>query len=317
MENIIYGLSNEDYHNSPPYSEYLSSSQLKLYARSPKFARFMMDNPQPQTEAQRFGSLFHDLMACLAEENGVWNNGYGKWLDELARFDPPKNPKTNDYYGATTKAYAEAYQKFLADNEGKTIVKTTDSDLASDMAHSLLNDCGVTSRRVRRILKQARVIEVSYFYETEEGIKIKIRPDLLTRGRLLIDWKTCALDSLDEESIARQIIKYRYDVSMSMYQYVLHKLTGKRYKPCLVFVTKTAPYDAIIVDISEWCYGYDKDLEMVTMGVGAVEFIRLLELHTKCTKANEWPGAESNLPEGDAVMTPKVPVWFDRKTFTE
>lgn len=317
MKDTIHNLSNEDYHNSPPYSEYLSSSQLKLYAHSPKYARHMMDNPQPQTEAQRFGSLFHDLMASLAGENGVWNLGYGKWLDGLARFDPPINPKTNEPYGATTKAYAEAYQKFLADNEGKTIAKTTDSDLASDMAHSLLNDCGVTSRRIRRFLKQAIAIEVSYFYETEDGIKLKIRPDLLTRGRLLIDWKTCVLDSLDEDSIARQIIKYRYDVSISMYQYVLHEITGKWYKPYLVFATKSAPYDAIVVDISEWCYYHDKELDMMAMGVGAVEFKRLLDLHTKCTNENKWPGADSNLPEGDAVMKPKVPIWFDRKTFTE
>lgn len=315
MENIIYGLSNEDYHHSPPYNEYLSSSQLKAYAKSPKFAKFMLDNPQEQTDAMRFGSLFHDLMASLAGANGMWAQGYGAWLDGLARFDPPMNPKTNVYYGATTKAYAEAYQKFLADNEGKTVVKTTDSDLASDMAYTLLNNCGATSEQVRKLLKWAKAVEVSYFYEAEDGIKLKVRPDLLTRDKL-IDWKTCALDSLDEESIARQIIKYRYDVSLSMYQYVLHEIAGKWYKPYLVFVTKSEPYDAVIADISEWCYRYEPEIDFTSIGVGAMEFKRLLDLHTQCVKTNEWPGAESALPEeNNAIMKPEVPYYFGKKYF--
>lgn len=315
MKNIIYGLSNEDYHHSPPYDEYLSSSQLKFYTRSPKFAKFMFDNPQEQTDAMRFGSLFHDLMAYLALSCGDWQKGYAEWLHRLARFDPPKNPKTNDYYGATTKAYAEAYQKFLADNEGKTVVKTTDSDLASDMAYTLLNNCGATSEQVRKLLKWAKAVEVSYFHETEDGIKLKVRPDLLTRDKV-IDWKTCALDSLDEESIARQIIKYRYDVSLSMYQYVLHEITGKWYKPYLVFVTKSAPYDAMIADISEWSYRYEPEIDFTSIGVGAMEFKRLLDLHTQCVKNNEWPGAESALPEeNNAIMKPEVPYYFGKKYF--
>ncbi|MDE6649658.1 MAG: PD-(D/E)XK nuclease-like domain-containing protein [Muribaculaceae bacterium] len=314
MNDIIYGLSNEDYHNGEDYRDYISSTSLKHYLKSPRYFKFMQDNPQPQTEAQRFGSLFH-LAMQLYQQHGT-NEAF--W-DSVAIFQPPKNPKTDQPYGVTAKAYAEAYTKFLDDNQGKEIATLAEVQQIDDMVGALtrLEIGGVTAKRIRRFLKQATAVEVSYFYVTEDGIKLKIRPDLLTRGRLLIDWKTCALDTLDEDSIARQIIKYRYGISMSMYQYVLHKITGKRYRPILVFVTKSAPYDAIVVDISEWCYGYDKDLDMVTMGVGAVEFKRLLDLHTKCTKENKWPGAESNLPEGDAVMTLKVPVWFDRKTFTE
>lgn len=315
MDNIIHGLSNEQYHHGETEREYISSSLLKIYAKSPRAAKYAMEHPQEETDAMRFGSLFHDLMAYLAESKGDWQRGYAEWLHGLARFDPPKNPKTNDYYGATTKAYAEAYQKFLADNEGKTIVKTTDSDLASDMAYALLNNCGATSEQVRKLLKWAKAVEVSYFYETEDGIKLKVRPDLLTRDKL-IDWKTCSLDTLDEENIARQIIKYRYDVSLSMYQYVLHEITGKWYKPYLVFVTKSEPYDAMIADISEWCYRYEPEIDFTSIGVGAMEFKRLLDLHTQCVKNNEWPGAESALPEeNNAIMKPEVPYYFGKKYF--
>lgn len=314
---VIHGLSNEEYHNGEPWRGYVSSTQLKHYLRSPKAFRFAQDNPTEQTEAQRFGSLFHDLMACLAAANGEWAQGYEAWLGGLARFDPPINERTGQPYGTTTKAYAEAYQQFLADNEGKIIVNTTDSDLASDMAHSLLNDCGSTSEQIKKLLKWAKGSEVSYFYEDGNGIRLKIRPDMLTSNKV-IDWKTCSLDSLDEETIARQIIRYGYHISLSMYQFVLHEMTGRWYKPYLVFVSKTPPHDSVICDISSWCYFFTDDEEpIVGMGVGAQEFRRLLDLHTECVRNNEWPGIESAIKTDNKIMEVPVPWWYEKRYLEE
>lgn len=224
MENVIHGLSNEQYHHGEEERQYLSSSQLKWYLRSPKFFKHNIDNPtEDKSDALRLGSLFHDLMACLAEFNGDWGKGFTKWKDGIVIFDPPINPKTGVYYGATTKVYAEAYEQFLADNEDKTVANVLETDLAGDMACSLIRDSGATSEQVRKLLKWAKATEVSYFYETEDGIKLKVRPDLLTKTKL-VDWKTCSLDSLDEDSIARQIIKYRYDVSLAMYQWTIFQI---------------------------------------------------------------------------------------------
>lgn len=53
---ILYGLSNEAYHHEAPYSEYLSSSQLKQYLKSPRHAKFTFDNPaEEDTDALRLG----------------------------------------------------------------------------------------------------------------------------------------------------------------------------------------------------------------------------------------------------------------------
>lgn len=315
MDSVIYNLSNEEYHRSPPYNDYLSSTQLKAYAKSPKFAKFMLDNPQEETDAMRFGSLFHDLMASHAAHYGDDMKIVSEWMHGIAVFEPPVNEKTGQPYGVTTKAYKEAYDKFLQENEGKILATREEADLAFNMSNILIQGSGCTQKQVRKLLKWAKDVEVSYFYETEDGIKLKVRPDLLTRDKI-IDWKTCSLDALDEESIARQIIKYRYDVSLSMYQYVLHEITGKWYKPYLVFVTKSEPYDAMIADISEWCYRYEPEIDFTSIGVGAMEFKRLLDLHTQCVKNNEWPGAESVLPEeSNAIMKPEVPYYFGKKYF--
>ena len=186
------------------------------------------------------------------------------------------------------------------------------------MIQSLLCDSGATSEQVRKLLKWAKATEVSYFYETEDGIKLKVRPDLLTHGKI-VDWKTCSLDSLDEDGIARQIIKYRYDVSLSMYQWTIFQIEKKWYTPILVFVQKQEPFDRVMCDISEWCYQYFPDEDFVKPGVGAMEFRKLLDLHTECVRNNEWPGAESSI-EADGntrIMKPAVPYWFGMKYFDE
>ncbi len=319
IEPIIYGLSNEGYHNSQPYSEYLSSSQLKWYLKSPRHAKFMLDNPtEEKSDALRIGSLFHDLMACSAEHYDNGTEAIAEWMRHIAVFNPPKNDKTGQPYGAATKAYKEAYETFLQANEGKMIASDEELSLVQKMSQSLLCDSGATSKQVRKLLRWAKATEVSYFYETEDGIKLKVRPDLLTRDKL-VDWKTCSLDSLDEESVTRQIIKYRYDVSLSMYQWVLFQIEKKWYAPILVFVQKTAPFDAIMCDISEWCYDYNPNDGFVKPGVGALEFKRLLGLHTQCVKNDLWPGTENSIEaDGDVrIMKPSVPYWLGIKYFED
>lgn len=319
MEQTIYGLSNQAYHHEAPYSEYLSSSQLKNYLKSPRYAKFALGNPtEDKSDALRFGSLFHDLMACSAEHYDNGTKVIAEWMRHIAIFDPPKNEKTGQLYGSTTKAYKEAYEAFLQANEGKMIASNDEMSVINQMHKSLLCDSGATSEQVRKLLKWAKATEVSYFYETEDGIKLKVRPDLLTHGKI-VDWKTCSLDSLDEDSIARQIIKYRYDVSLAMYQYVLHAIEGKWYTPILVFVQKQEPFDCVMCDISEWCYQYFPDEDFVKPGVGAMEFRKLLDLHTECVRNNEWPGAET-LIEADGnvrIMKPKIPAYFGMKYYNE
>lgn len=297
----------------------MSSSQLKWYLRSPKFFKHNIDNPtEDKSDALRLGSLFHDLMACSAEHYDNGTKAIAEWMRHIAIFDPPKNEKTGQLYGSTTKAYKEAYEVFLQANEGKMIASNDEISVINQMYKSLLCDCGATSEQVRKLLKWAKATEVSYFYETEDGIKLKVRPDLLTHGKI-VDWKTCSLDSLDEDSIARQIIKYRYDVSLAMYQWTIFQIEKKWYTPILVFVQKQEPFDCVMCDISEWCYQYDKTYDVVTMGCGALEFRRLLDLHTECVKNNEWPGAESSI-EADGnvrIMKPKIPAYFGMKYFEE
>lgn len=334
IDPIVHGLSNEQYHRGEEERQYLSSSQLKWYLKSPRYAKYMLDRLtygdakaaqngkavedaiEGKSDALRFGSLFHDLMAYCAEQKGDFSRTYFQWKDGIAVFTPPKNEKTGLPYGSSTKAYKDRYEAFMQFHKGQTVASQDEIDAATRMAMSLINQCGATSEQVCKLLKWTKATEVSYFYETEDGIKLKVRPDLLTRSKI-VDWKTTALDSLDEESIAKSIIKFGYHISLSMYQYVLHEIEGKWYVPILIFVQKNEPHDCLMCDISEWCYTYFPDEDFVKPGVGAMEFQRLLKLHTECVRNNEWPGAESTI-EADGntrIMKPTVPYWYAMKYF--
>ncbi len=319
-DRTIHGLSNEDYHHSLPYTEYLSSSQLKKYLISPKAFKFALDNPaEEKSDALRFGSLFHDCMAALAEGAALC-----EVLDAIAVFEPPINESRGTPYTPTSKPHKEAYALFVETTKGSLVASKEEKDMVSGMLASLIQDSGSTSEQVRKLLRWGKP-EVSHFVEYE-GCKFKFRPDLTTRYRRkrqqcvdLYDWKTVATDDLSEESINRIILRYGYHISASHYQFFYHELFGIWPGFILVLVSKVAPYDCVMVDMSNYGYRYLPDVDMVIPGPGAMEFKRLLDLHIKCTKENHWPGAETFIPDNNGVRMLEIqpPRYYERKFFDE
>lgn len=328
IEPTIHGLSNEAYHHRKPYSEYLSSSQLKLYDRSPKVAKFALDNPEEEkSDALRFGSLFHDCMAALAEGASLC-----EVLDAVAVFEPPTNESKGTPYTPTSKPYKEAYAQFVETTKGSLVASKEEKAIVSGMLASLIQGSGATSGQVRKLLRWGKP-EVSFFYEFTEKdengedvtIRLKVRPDLLTDYKI-IDWKTVSTDDLSEESINRIILKYGYHISAAMYQWVVWKVTGVWRDFYLVIVSKTPPYDCVMVNMcavlkdiyGQYHYGYGYcigDDDIVIPGCGALEFRKLLDLHVQCVKKNEWPGTEINIPEdaGARVLQIQPPYWYESK----
>lgn len=325
MEPIVYGLSNEQYRRGEEERQYLSSSQLKWYLKSPRYAKYMLDQLtygdakavqngkavedviEGKSDALRFGSLFHDLMASCAEHFDNGTEAIGEWMRGIAVFAPPKNEKTGQPYGSTTKAYKDRYEAFLQFHKGQTIASQDEIDTATHMAMSLINQCGATSEQVRKLLRWGKP-EVSHFIEYE-GCKFKWRPDLETRHKI-VDWKTVSTDDLSERSINAQIAKYGYDISAAFYLFMEHLQSGKWKQFYWIFVSKQEPYDAVMVDASEWTYKHDDGI--VLPQVGAIKMKALLDLHIRCTRENEWPGAEIFIPESDnglRIMCPTPPPW--------
>ena len=318
MEPTILNLSNDEYHNSETYAAWISSSQLKLYQKSPRYAKYKMEHPEPQTEAMRFGSLCHSAMETFAKYHADPDTALAEWLKALAVFTPPVNKATGNPYGTSTKAYAEAYQDFLSANLDKEIVSLDDIYKVEAMVGVLVDGVTETSRQVLRLLKMKSMkSEVSHFTEIG-GVKVKCRCDMETDYGIW-DFKFLTLEDFSDESLTRAVIKYGYDVSAAFYQAVVHEVTGV-WKPFyLIIVSKSEPYDAIIADLSQFAYQYVESLDMVQKGPGALEFERLLALHGQCLAADEWPGAESFITESDREQTGAAikplapPSWYLKK----
>ena len=313
IEQTIYGLPNGEYHRGEPYNGYLSSSQLKDYAKSPAYAKWHREHPDDESNnaALAFGSLFHDCLAALASGQGL-----DAWLSSIAVFEPPVNDKTGQAYGATTKRYTDAYAEFILANVDRPTASSEDLQLVREMAASLLNDHTETGKAVLKMLKWGKP-EVSHFVEYK-GCKFKCRPDLETRKKI-VDWKTTSLDTFDEDSVNRVILKYGYHISAAMYQWLVHEITGEWKSFYLVLVSKQAPHDSVIVCMDDWAYRYISEAEYIALGPGAYEFAKLRGLHIQCVESGEYPSAEVFIENKDGlpIMNIQPPSYVTRKYIDE
>src|ERR1035437_7389527 len=166
METTIYNLSNEEYHRGEKYKEFISSTQLKDYEVSPKFAKFKRDNPlmfQIGKDAQEKGSLYHNCIESIANTGSM-----EQFKQSIVVFDNPINKSTGKPYGKETSAYNSDYELFQSENIGKELVSQSDLDLVKKMIDELLSGCGQTSKDVRDLIKWGKA-EVSHFVEFERS----------------------------------------------------------------------------------------------------------------------------------------------------
>ena len=85
--------------------DFLSSTQIKDYMVSPKFARYKALHPELfeiSIEASEKGSLYHDAMESLVNTGKL-----DKWRNNLLVFEPPINPKTGCPYGRDTQKISD------------------------------------------------------------------------------------------------------------------------------------------------------------------------------------------------------------------
>lgn len=292
-EPIIIGLDNELYHRGDGYDQYLSSTQIKDFLVSPKYAKYKKEHPEEfviSDDALEFGSMYHAYMESL--HNHGDDREFAKFYTV---FEAPVNEKTGKPYGRDTQKYISALEAAQAENPNLTFVSEDRVELVILMVNELLNNCGETSKQVKTLLRQGQT-EVSHFVEYE-GVKFKFRPDLETK-RKIVDWKTTTADSLHPAAIAKTITKFGYGISAAFYQFFEHEQSGIWKDFYWVFQQKTPPYDAVMVSAEQWAYSYNREYDMVSMGPSAILFKKLLDQYIECVKSGEFPGAEVFIEPG-------------------
>lgn len=301
---VIKNLSNEEYHHSTEYSEYVSSSQLRKYLTSPADFKRSLETPTESTPAMELGSLVHDALEYV---HNTGDFSLSSWSESKAVFTPPINPTTGSAYGAATKKYQEAYQDFLQTTDGKQIVSKENLDIAHAIARSIENDATMS----RVILKGEA--EVSMFLE--DGLfKCKVRPDLYNNTQLW-DHKTIN-GPLDEQSLVKRILDSHYHTQLAMYQYVIHEVTGKWLKPYIAFYQTCEPYGVQVVSLNHFCYSVEDGMMVNDQNLGALEFQMLKDLHVHCMETDEWQGSNIFVKpdtSGRRILEPEVPAYATYK----
>jgi len=277
-------ISNNDYHNSPEYAEFCSSSMLKLMLVSPKYARYKIDNPDKddQTEAMSQGSVYHSMLASLTNHGDL-----SEFEREYFVFTPPKNPTTGSSYGFATKAYQEALTDATASNQGKEACSEDQKKIAESMIDELLHGNPHLSPTIRNLIKIGQA-EQSHFLEYQ-GQKFKYRTDLKT-AKKIVDWKKTKLESPKQDKFSREIDKYNYHISAAFYQFFEFILTGTWKDFFWVVQESEPPFDFLIHSTSEWTYNIFHKEGTVEMMPGAMRFQKLLEFWILCSERKEWPG---------------------------
>jgi hypothetical protein len=303
-------IENDTYHDGPQYQDFISSTSLKHYLISPKYARWAQFNKKnEETAAKRFGSIYHDYLASLV------NTGSLDQFNKIwAEFKPPVNPKTLQPYGSDTKVCKEAMEAQRNELGVKDLCGKHEIDQVKAMVTELREGSRHLSHIVNRFIKNGKA-EQSHFCHYQ-GQGFKYRTDLKT-NKIILDWKTTSLENPKAEQFSREIIKFGYHVSGAMYQFFERHITGQWRKFYWIVQEKEPPYDFTILDSSAWTWKIHPG-GTVEPGPGAMEFIKLMEQHILCSEAQDWPGYSIFIQpdwKNYRIGIPEVPGYYKQKDF--
>ncbi len=303
-------ISNDTYHNGPEYQDFISSTSLKHYMVSPKYAKWARDNQQiKDSEALRFGSIYHDMLASITNYGDL--TGFEK---SWALFEPPVNKTTGKPYGSISQAFIEAYEQAKLEAGGRELCSESEKREVEYMLGELCNGNKHLSHIITRFLKNGKAEQSHFLHYQGQGFKY--RTDLKTR-KIILDWKTTTLENPKVEHFPKQIVKFGYHISAAMYQFLEHELTGQWRKFYWVVQEKEPPYDFTIMDSSEWTWEIHHTGE-IEPKIGALEFIKLMEQHILCKENQEWPGYSIFIQpdwKGYRIGIPEVPGYYKQRDF--
>lgn len=260
-------MSNADYRKS----EGISSSELKKIAVSPMHYKYWKENPQERTPALLFGAAAHKYM--------LEKNDFDKEFIVAPNCD------------RRTKEGKAVWQSFVDASNGKEVITQDDMDKIKAMYDALYN-----TPFVKQLLSGEK--ELSFFATDETtGLKIKARPDCITRigdTTILSDYKTC--ESADTDSFMKDAIKFKYDLQVYHYMYVL-KLNGIQVDSVtFVCQEKKPPYVTNILESNPQFIASGKDM-----------YETYINLFKECSDNNNWYGYVN-----DAVNSLGLPPWLQK-----
>jgi hypothetical protein len=186
----------------------------------------------------------------------------------------PINPKTGEFFGATTKAYAE-----WAAAQGRPVLTIQQFDLIENMAE------GVWAHEEAMELLSKGVAEGVVRTEYR-GMPVQIRPDWLDIPRALVDLKTCD-DLTWFEADAR---RYGYVHQLAFYRAVLMQVIGVAMPVYMIAVEKKEPFRAGVWKIMD-----DILVQAQKENESAIERVK------QCIANDMWPAGYEEIRVFDSI----------------
>lgn len=249
-------LSNQDYHTGPG----VSKSTLDLVHKAPALVQWSRAAPRDDNVgAVDIGDAFH------------------AYLLEPERF-------AAEYVAAPsvdrrTKVGKEAWQDFLDEADGKTVL--TDED-ARKLA--LMRDSAMAHPVARKLVESAGDVEASiYWIDAETGMLCRCRPDKLVNDiRVVLDVKTCA----DIDRFGTSVNDYRYHVQDAFYTEGYTRHFGEA-PGAFMFLVVSTMRDACRYPVRLFA------LPPSERDAGGVEYRNDLRTIAECERTGIWPGIET------------------------
>ena len=260
-KNGFYQITNEDYHADPAASK----SSLSDFSHTPKKFKINRQIIKKSSPVFDLGTAAH---AAILEPEKYW---------DMIAVPPAKLLAKNG--AMSTKAAKE--WKAQKESEGKVVIKQDFQDKVEAMAENVLER---PEHSEARALLTGGVAELSGFWEeTEFGAPffLKVRPDYLPGGNLVVDLKT----DLDASPVAfgRKAYNLKYHWSAWLTCRGLEYLTGEKHdKYFFVVVEKEIPFDVAVYQVPDYMFE-----------IARRELTPILERYSQCLETDEWPGYEN------------------------
>lgn len=249
-------------------------SDLWKISESPEKYLWAINHPLEPTPALTFGAATHSY---ILEPD--------KFNDEYA-VAPTVDKRT--------KAGKEAWERFCADNAGKTVISEDDFRTMTDMRSALMQN-----PIAKNLIYGKGMTETPIFWkDADTGEKCKAKLDrlvMLDMRWVVVDYKTAK--SAQTDQFVRSMLSYGYHLQCAMYTEAVLDLLKTDYRPDFIFVVqeKTEPYAVNVIRVGA-------DSEVMLYGIDT--FRELIGTLHQCKLTDFYPGYTGAFGEMNEAYLP-------------
>jgi exodeoxyribonuclease VIII len=229
--------------------DHVSASDIKNFLKSPRYYYYERNEKVEKSTGRHFniGSGLHELIL----EPQLFKTNYVVY------------PKVD----ARTKEGKQQIAEFNETSEGKTILYEDEMEMIR-----LISENALKNNSLVELMKDSHREVSCYTIDEQTGLKVRLRPDILSSTKsTIVDIKSCVDSSA--RKFKSDVFTYSYSLSAAYYCDFIGR-ENYIFAAC----SKTAPYEVALYGLNDEMYDYGR--EQYRMGLDLLKF---------CQDNNYWP----------------------------